>query len=379
AAGNRSHHVVRSLLVISELAASLVLLVGSGLLIRSFIRLTSVHPGFDPKNVFTAQVELSEAGYSQTARVNFFQQLLERMRQIPGVQFAEAAFDLPMMGYFARTSIQVEGQALPLPVEVPLVPLIRISPGYFQALRIPLLSGRHFTDFDNAEAPAVAIVNRSFARTHFPNREVLGRRVYLGGPTPTLIVGVVQDVRHEGLNVEPLPTLFVPYPQNPHSLMTLVVRSHLDAGSLRTAIQEQVASLDKGMAIYNSSTLEERLKNSLAPRRSNMVLLGIFAALAFLLAVIGIYGVIAYEVTERIAEIGVRVGLGARPGDVLALVLGQGSKLIVAGLLLGLALALIFTKFLANQLYGITAHDWPTLVAGTIGLTAVALLACYVP
>jgi len=161
--------------------------------------------------------------------------------------------------------------------------------------------------------------------------------------------------------------------------MTLVVRSHLDAGSLRTAIQEQVASLDKGIAIYNSSTLEERLKNSLAPRRSNMVLLGIFAALAFLLAVIGIYGVIAYAVTERIPEIGVRVALGARPGDVLALVLGQRSKLIVAGLLLGLALSLIFTKFLANQLYGITAHDSATLVAGTIGLAAVALLACYVP
>jgi putative ABC transport system permease protein len=356
-----------------------MLLVGSGLLIRSFILLTNVRPGFDPKNVFTAQIELPEASYSQTASVNFFHQLLERIRQIPGVQLAEAAFDLPLMGYFARTSFQVEGEALPRPGQVPLVPLIRISPGYFQAMRIPLLSGRYFTDFDNTEALAVAIVNQSFARTHFPDRDVLGRQVYLGKPTPTLIVGMVQDVRHEGLDVEPSPTVFVPYPQDPFSLMTLVVRSRLDPNSLRAAIQEQVVVLDKGMAIYNSAALEERLKNSLAPRRSTMVLLGTFAALAFLLAVIGIYGVVAYAVTERIQEIGVRVALGAQPADVLALVLGQGSKLIVAGLLLGLALALIFTKLLARQLYGITAHDPATLIAGTIVLATVALLACYVP
>ena len=379
AAGGRSHHRVRSLLVISELAATLVLLVGSGLLIRSFIRLTNVRPGFDPKNVFTAQIELPEASYSQTACVNFFHQLLERIRQIPGVQLAEAAFDLPLMGYFARTSIQVEGQALPRPGQVPLVPLIRISPGYFQALRIPLLSGRYFTDFDNAEASAVAIVNQSFARIHFPDAIVLGRQVYLGRPILTSIVGIVQNVRHEGLDVEPSPMVFVPYPQDPVPLMTLVVRSRLDPSSLRAAIHGQVGALDKGMAIYNSAALEERLKNSLAPRRSTMVLLGIFAALAFLLAVIGIYGVIAYAVTERIQEIGVRVALGAQPGDVLALVLRQGSKLIAAGLLLGLALALIFTKLLARQLYGITAHDPATLIAGTIGLATVALLACYLP
>jgi putative ABC transport system permease protein len=379
AAGSRSHHRVRSLLVISELAASLLLLVGSGLLIRSFIRLTNVRPGFDPKNVFTAQIELPEASYSQTACVNFFHQLLERIRQIPGVQLAEAAFDLPLMDYFARTSFQVEGEALPRPGQVPLVPLIRISPGYFQALRIPLLSGRYFTDFDNTEASAVAIVNQSFARTHFPGRDVLGRRVYLGNPTPTLIVGMVQDVRQEGLDVEPSPTVFVPYPQDPVSLMTLVVRSRFDANSLRVAIQEQVATLDKGMAIYNSTSLEERLRNSLAPRRSTMLLLGTFAALAFLLAVIGIYSVIAYAVTERIQEIGVRVALGAQRADVLALVLVQGSKLIATGLFVGLALALIFTKLLARQLYGITAHDPATLVIGTLGLAVVALLACYLP
>jgi putative ABC transport system permease protein len=378
-AGSRGHHRIRSLLVISELAAALVLLVGSGLLIRSFIHLTDVDPGFNPKNVFTAQIELPEESYSQTACVNFFQQLLEHCRKIPEVQFAEAAFDLPLMGFFARTSIQVEGQPLPLPGQVPLVPLIRVSPGYFQTLAIPLISGRHFTDSDRATAPAVAIVNQSFARTHFPDGIVLGRQVYLGKPSPTSIVGIVRDVRHEGLNIEPSPTVFVPYPQDPYSLMSLVVRSNRDPSSLRAAIQEQVMALNKGVAIYNGATLEERLKNSLAPRRSNMVLLGIFAGLAFILALIGIYGVIAYAVTQRNQEIGIRVALGAQRADVLTLVLGQGSKLIVAGILVGLAMALILTKLLARQLYGITAHDPATLIAGAVALALVALLACYIP
>jgi putative ABC transport system permease protein len=362
-----------------ELAATLTLLVGWGLLIRSFIRLTDVDPGFDPKNVFTAQIELPEASYSQTAYVNFFQQLLERSRRIPGVQFAEAAFDLPLMGYFVRTSIQIEGQPLPLPGQVPLVPLIRVSPGYFQTLAIPLISGRPFTDFDNAEAPSVAIVNQSFASTHFPDGTVLGRRVYLGKSSPTSIVGIVRDVRHEGINIEPSPTVFVPYPQDPFPLMTLIVRSPLNPMSLRASIQDQVVALDKGVAIYNSATLEERLKNSLNPRRSNMALLGIFAGLAFILALIGIYGVMAYTVTQRIQEIGVRVALGAQPADVLRLVLGHGSKLVAAGILVGLAMALVFTKLLARQLYGITAHDPATLITAVISLALVALLACYVP
>jgi putative ABC transport system permease protein len=243
---------------------------------------------------------------------------------------------------------------------------------------IPLISGRGFTDFDNGQVP-VAIVNQSFAQAYHPEGTVLGKPVYLGQPTPTQIVGIVRDVRHEGLHAGPSPEIFVPYQQDPYALMTLVIRSSLDPKTLRTAIQEQVLSLDKGLAIYNVATLEERLRNSLLPRRTNLLLLGIFAGLAFALALIGIYGVIAYSVSQRTQEIGVRMALGARQQDVLALVMSQGAKLILAGLLTGLTTALAFTRLLAGQLYGITSHDPVTLAGAAVALGVVALLACYLP
>lgn len=377
--GSQRHHRVRGLLVISELALTLVLLVGWGLLIRSFMRLTDVDPGFTTKNIFTAQIELPDVTYSDPADIaRFFQQLLRKIGEIPAIEFAEATSDLPLMGFFSRVSVQFEGEPLPAAGQVSLVPLRRVSPGYLRAMGIPLISGRGFTDFDNGQVP-VAIVNQSFAQTYHPESTVLGKLVYPGRPTPTEIVGIVRDVRHEGLHAGPSPEIFVPYQQDPYALMTLVIRSNLDPKTLRTAIQEQVLSLDKGLAIYNATTLEERLRNSLLPRRTNLLLLGIFAALAFALALIGIYGVIAYSVSQRTQEIGVRMALGAQQNDVLALVMSQGGRLIVAGLLTGLAMALAFTRILAGQLYGITAHDPVTLASAAVVLGVIALLACYFP
>jgi predicted permease len=377
-AGQR-HHRVRGLLVIAELALTFVLLVGWGLLIRSFIRLTDVDPGFRTNNIFTAQIELPESSYSDPDDIgSFFQHLLRKIAEIPGIEFAEATSDLPLMGFFSRVSVQFEGEPLPRAGQVPLVPLRRVSPNYFRAMGIPLVSGRGFTDFDNGLVP-VAIVNQSLAQTYHPDGSVLGKLVYLGSPTPTEVVGIVRDVRHEGLHVGPSPEILVPYPQDPHPLMTLVIRSNVDPKTLRTAIQERVLSLDKGLAIYNSATLEERLEGSLRPRRTNLLLLGIFAALAFSLALIGISGVVAYSVSQRTQEIGVRMALGAQQNDVLALVLNQGARLILVGLLTGLAMALAFTRILAGQLYGITAHDPVTLAGASVALGAVSLLACYFP
>ncbi|HEX2522230.1 MAG TPA: FtsX-like permease family protein, partial [Terriglobia bacterium] len=370
---------VRGLLVISEIALTLVLLVGWGLLIRSFMRLIDVDPGFRTSNIFTAQIELPDATYSDPADIaRFFQQLLTKIEQIPAIEFAEATSDLPLMGFFSRVSVQFEGEPLPPAGQVPLVPYRRISPGYFRAMGIPLISGRGFTGFDNGQVP-VAIVNQSFAQTYHPESTVLGTRVYLGRPTPIEIVGIVRDVRHEGLHAAPSPEIFVPYRQDPCPLMTLVIRSNLGPKSLLTSIQKQVIALDKGLAIYNAATLEERLKNSLLPRRTNLFLLGTFAALAFTLALTGIYGVMAYSVSQRTQEIGLRMALGARASSVLALIMRQGARLILTGLLAGLAIALAFTRFLAGQLYGITAHDPITLTGAAVALGAVALLACYFP
>jgi putative ABC transport system permease protein len=377
--GSQRHQRVRGLLVISEIGLTLVLLVGWGLLIRSFTRLIDVDPGFRASNIFTAQIELPDVAYSAPADIaRFFQQLLAKIEQIPAIEFAEATSDLPLMGFFSRVSVQFEGEPLPLPGQVPLVPLRRVSPGYFRAMGIPLISGRAFTDFDNGQAP-VAIVSQSFGQTYHPESSVLGKRVYLGSPAPTEIVGIVRDVRHEGLHAAPLPEVFVPYQQDPYPLMTLVIRSNLDSKSLLTSIQKQVIAVDKGLAIYNAATLEERLKNSLLPRRTNLFLLGTFAALAFTLALIGIYGVITYSVSQRTQEIGLRMALGAGASSVLALIMRQGARLILTGLLVGLAIAVAFTRFLAGQLYGITAHDPVTLAGATVALGAVALMACYFP
>jgi len=377
--GSQHHQRVRGLLVISELALTLVLLVGWGLLIRSFMRLTDVDPGFRTSNIFTAQIELPDVSYSDSADIaGFFQQLLRKIGEIPAIEFAEATSDLPLMGFFSKVSVRFEGEPHPAAGQAPLVPLRRVSPGYFRAMGIPLIAGRGFTDFDNGRVQ-VAIVNQSFAETYHPETSVLGKLVYLGRPTPTEIVGIVRDVRHDGLHVGPSPEIFVPYQQDPYALVTLVIRSNLDPKTLRTAIQEQVLSLDKGLAIYNAATLEERLENSLRPRRTNLLLLGIFAALAFSLALIGISGVIAYSVSQRTQEIGVRMALGAQQNDVLALVMSQGARLVLVGLLTGLAMALAFTRILAGQLFGITAHDPVTLVGAAVALGVVALLACYFP
>jgi predicted permease len=377
--GGQRQHLLRGFLVISQLALTLALLVGWGLLIRSLMRLTDVDPGFRTSNVFTAQIELPDVGYSDSAEIGrFFQQLLRKIREVPAIDFAEATSDLPLMGFFSRVSVQFEGEPLPTAGQIPLVPFRRVSPGCFQAMGIPLISGRQFTDFDNGRVP-VAIVNQSFAQAYHSDGTVLGKFVYLGRPTPTEIVGIVRDVRHEGLHAAPSPEIFVPYQQDPHPLMTLVIRSNLDPNTLRTAIQQQVLSLDKGLAIYNAATLVDRLRSSLLPRRTNLLLLGIFTGLAFTLALTGIYGVIAYSVSQRTQEIGVRMALGARRNDVLALVMSQGAKLILAGLLTGLATALAFTRLLAGQVYGITTHDPLTLAGAAVVLGVVALLACYLP
>jgi putative ABC transport system permease protein len=386
------HGRVRSLLVVFQLALTVVLLIGWGLLIRSFIRLTRIDPGFDPRNVLTAKLERSEGNDSEARLREFFERLLESIQTLPGVQSVGATSHLPLAGYFwlsgvsgytKFSTVTVEGRPHPAADQSRPIPFGVVSSSYFQTMGIPLLAGRHFRGQDRVDAPGVAIINEASARRFFPDEDPIGRRVQVqidSQQAPLLsVVGVVREVRHLGLDTEPSPEIYVPYLQHPVPFMTLVVRTQSDPKTLVPAIKAQVFSLDKDLPVYDIATLQERIKESVAPRLHNLWLLGIFAALALILAAVGVYGMMAYSVTQRTQEIGIRIGLGAEPHDVLKLVVRQGAGLTLIGVGVGLTVALALTRVLSSLLFGVTATDPVTFGGVALLLTAVALLACYIP
>ena len=377
--GNR----LRGLLVVSEVALSLVLLVGAGLLIRSFFELRAVRPGFEPQNLLTAGIGLPPNKYKDEAsQAAFFKQVLERVAQLPGVKSVGGVEPLPMSGNNWATTVTLDGVPPPPPGQRQRTQTRVVSPGYHRAMGIPLVRGRLLTEQDTAQSPKVVVVSESFARQVFPGEEAVGRRV-----TPTLapdftaeIVGVVGDVKHRALDETPAPELYASYQQAPQPFLALVVRAEpaVTAG-LTNSIREAVLQVDANQPLYNVKTMEELLSDSVASRRFNMTLLAVFAAIALALASVGVFGVLSYSVTRRTHEIGIRVALGARRGDVLRLVVGQGMALVGAGIALGLASALALTRLIAGLLYGVSASD-PVIYAGVaLLLAAVALLACYLP
>ncbi len=372
---------VRALLLVSEVALALVLSTGAGLLIRSFVRLTSVDPGFDPRHILTERIMLPLGKYPKPAQqAAFLENVLEGLSELPGVESVAAASSPPVMGIATRTSVEVEGRPVP-PEMSRSTPECVITPAYFRTLRIPLTSGRYFTSGDADSAHRVAIVNEIFARGVFGDENPVGRRIRLGGSEGKWysIVGLVQNVRHLPLGTDPSAEIFTSYLQDPGPSMTLLVRAISDPLSLAATVREKVQEVDRNQPVYDVATMDHRLSEAVAPQRFNTMVLTIFAGMAVVLAGVGVYGVMTYSVTRRTHEIGIRMALGAQRQDVMKLVLRYGAALAVLGITAGVAGALALTRFLSSLLYGIKPTDLGTFASVSLVLAGVVLLATYLP
>jgi putative ABC transport system permease protein len=387
--GVQGRHV-RDLLVIWEMALALVLLVGAGLLVNSFQRLRTINPGFNPDRVLTCQVSLPSSKYKDPQIVSFFQQLLERVRTLPGVKAAGATMTLPLRnpngGYWS--GLNIEGRPAAARESIPIVSFSQVTPGYFRAMGIPILRGRAFTGSDNSgQSPKVAIVNATLARRFFPDTDPIGKRICMGedpskGPWLT-VVGVVGDAALERLTDPRFPQVFSPHAQGVQGgvagNMELVLRTSSDPAAVARAVRNAVHEMDKDQSVADIQTLDKVVSASLAQPRLNTLLLGAFAAVALLLAAIGIYGVMSYSVALRTREIGIRMALGAERGDVLKLVVKHGLILAMTGAAIGLIGALSLTRLMSSLLYGVQPSDPPTFLAVSVVLVGVALLSSYIP
>ncbi len=373
---------MRRLLVISELALSVVLLIGAGLLIRSFARLQNVAPGFNPKNVLTFELALNGQRYGDKQIIwNTYRQLWSGFGQMAGVTAAGGITALPLSEAFAWTPITVEGRT-PLPGEKFLNADARVAGGqYFQVMEIPLRSGRFFSEEDVPGKPPVVIIDEFMAKQLWPGQDSVGKRIHMvESKEPWLtVVGVVGRVKHESLDSDPRIAFYLPQTQYPSRAMTLVVRSQGDPSALSPAVKKALRGIDPDLPMYSVRTMAERVEESLARRRFSMLLLGLFAGFALALATIGIYGVMAYLVNQGTREIGIRMALGATQRGVLRLVVFQGMTLAISGVGIGLAIALVFTRLMRSLLFGVNASDPATFGAISVLLTVVALVATYVP
>jgi putative ABC transport system permease protein len=381
-------HRMRALLVVSEVALSLILLVGAGLMIRSFSRLLAVDPGFKADHVLTAFVSLPQSKYpkheEQTA---FFDRLLERLRNLPGVTAAGLVTDIPLYGG-SSTGFDVEGRPEAAPGARAMTDYRLISSDYFAAMGVRLVKGRAFSRHDNETAPGVVIINETLAARFFAGEDPIGRRLDLSGDPKDLreIVGVVGDVRNYGLDAEVKPEVYVPFLQSAPSYLAsvvsapvIVVRSALEASALGSTVREQVQALDKDQPVSEIKTMEWYLADSMAQRRFNMFLLGAFAGLALVLAAVGIYGVIAYTVTQRTHEMGIRIALGAKGGDILRLVFSNAMATTLAGIALGLGAAFALTRLLRSLLYQVSPTDPLIFAAIPLLLLTMSIIATYLP
>jgi len=382
--GRRSR--VRSALVISEVALSLVLLVGAGLLIKSFWSLLNTDPGYATNRVLTMTVPLSTTKYPQPEdRARIFQQILQRTSELPGVVAVGATGQLPLGGNENVFNFEIEGRPLSAPGARQQAGDLTVTPDYFRALNIPLLKGRSFTESDKADSPLVVIVNEAFARRYFPNEDPVGKRIVPRSerpplPPPLEIVGVVGDVRHQDLGSVPYADVYFPHAQDPRATMDLVVQTATtDPTEVAPAIRGVIRELSRDQLIWQTRTMSSLVSASVAPRRFNMILLGVFAFVALTLAAIGIFGVMNYTVAQRTHEIGIRLALGAQGADVLKMVVGHGMMLAALGIGIGLVGAFVVTRVMSSLLYGVSATD-PLVFAGVALLfTAIAFLASYIP
>lgn len=374
----------RRALVVSEIAVSLLLLAGAGLMIRTLYRLQQVDPGFRTDNVLTLRIALPHALYKEPRAAAFYQELVSRIQRLPQAKSAAAVSDMYMTGGSDYLGFVVQGlheQSTPgnsIDAELRVV-----TPEFLSTLAIPLVRGRGFTDMDNGQSTPVALINERLARRYFSSQDLLGKRISFGdsngAPKWIEIVGVVADVHQDNLATASYPEIFLPLAQSPQNAMTIVVHSDGKASGLLDAVRQEVKTLDASVPIYGVHTVEELMSATTVERRVQMYVLGGFAGLGLLLAMIGIYGVMAQVVAQRTSEFGIRMALGARPLQILQMVLRHGVQLTLIGLSIGLAGTLLLTRFLAGFLYGVTPHDPWTLAGVLVLLSGSGLLACYVP
>jgi putative ABC transport system permease protein len=387
ASGGGVHGFAGRALVVSEVALSLVLLIAAGLLIHSFTRLQDVAPGFDSSRLLTFRLSLPESRYTTFQKgQTFFDEFFTGLRLSPGVRAAAAINALPFSGLGGSRSFHIEGREEKRPEDQAEEQLRIVTDGYFAAMGIPVVAGREFTERDSLNQPRVAVVNDAMARKHWPHENPLGKRVSFSTDEPHWyeIVGVAGNIKHRGLEAADRPELYVPYRQPLFAGWTVrpmyvMVRTSADPASTAAIVRHEVARLDRDQPISDVRTMDERIGRSLSSRRFNMVLLALFAGLALTLAAVGIYGIVAYSVTERTHEIGVRVALGAQRRDVIAMVIGQGMAMTVTGTAIGIAASAALARVMSSLLFGVSAVDPATFVAIPLLLIAVALAACYVP
>jgi putative ABC transport system permease protein len=377
ASATHAHRRLAGTLVVSQVALAVILLVGAGLLLRTFSHLLKVQLGFQPERVLTMQVLILG---DESQRANKVDAILDRIRSLPEVRAAGTIQYLPL-GPTSGTGFYIEGQTEPTPSEKPVTEASLVSRGYFAAMGIPLLAGRPFDERDRIGSPRVCLINRSFARRFFPDRDPIGRRIVVEwtNEAPTEIVGVMGDIRQDGITEGPKPTVFMAQAQVPAYITHLVVRTAADPLGLVNAIKQSVHEVDKGQPVAEIKTMDDYLSESLARPRMYSAMVPAFAGLALMLAAIGVYGVISYSISKRTHEIGIRVALGARRGAVLGLVMKQGLRLTLIGTVLGILGALAFTRFLSSFLYGVTSTDPFTFLAVCVLLAAVSLSATWIP
>jgi predicted permease len=385
--GNRT----REALVVSEVALSLLLLIGAGLMLRSLWNLRGVDPGLDARNVLTMSVSVQGAKYTSVRQItDFYGRLLDRVRRLPGVESAGAIDNLPLTGSGSNQPIAIEGRPTVPMSEQPEVAVRYITPGYVRGMRIPLLQGRDITEADTQYLPPAILISESLAKRYWPNENPVGKHLaltFLSGKQRE-VAGVVGDVKQRGLKVaEPVATLYVPLTQVfgtanepvPSLTMSLVARAHSEPARLAPSIVNVIHELDPELPVKNVITMEDFIDDSLTDSRFNMLLLAAFAGLALLLAAVGTYSVLSYSVRGRMQEISIRMALGAQRGDVLRLILGQGVRFALLGAGIGLVAAFLLTRLLTSQLFGVKATDPATFMGVTALIIFVATAACYVP
>jgi putative ABC transport system permease protein len=371
---------MKSLLVVGEVALSLLLLIGAGLLLRSFARLVQIDPGFDAHDVLTMNVSLPTVKYAKPdQQIAFFDEVLRRVSALPGVRRAAISAALPL-SWKRITPVLPQGQPnVPL-AERPFVDIEAVSPEWFDTLRVPLRGGRPFTAADDARAPKVVIVNETFARRFWPNRNPLGQHVTVGRwQEPAEVVGIAADIKNKGLAQDTQAQLYLAFPQLPWGNMNLLVRTAVPPQSVISAVRAQISAMDRDQPITAIQTVDDLVDSSRAQPRFTMLLVGIFSATALALAVIGIYGVLAYSVAERRQELGIRRALGAQRADILRMVVRQGLMLAIAGIAIGLITALMLTKLMSSLLYKVGARDLMTFALTPLVFLSIALLASYLP
>jgi putative ABC transport system permease protein len=380
AAATRGRHWLRNLLVAGEVAVAMTLLVGAGLMLNSFVRLQRVDTVVDVDKVLSVEIVLPSTKYTEAAQATtFYQELVRRVESLPGVEGVSLSNVLPLSAYALNDLLGVESRPYAAGVET-WAAWQAVMPNYFRTMGIPFIAGRDFTEQGPGGVSGEAVINETMARLYFPNEDPIGKHIALGGGPPWLtIVGVVKDTRQRGLESEAGPDWYFPFQRRPSHYACLLLRTSGDRMSLVSAVRNQIAAIDKDQPILAIKIMNEVIASTTAPRRFNTLLLAIFAAVALALAAVGIYSVISYSVTQRTQEVGIRMALGAQPGDLIRLILKQGLALTLIGIAAGIFGALAAARVMTGLLYGVTATDPATFVAISLLLATVALLACYLP